>query len=74
MFFRDSTRTAADRAGVAGWVRNERDGTVQAHLEGAPEAVESVLAFLRDGPPHAWVTSVEVRTVPEQGLAGFEVR
>jgi acylphosphatase len=74
VFFRDSTRELAQRVGVAGWVRNEGDGTVAAHLEGAPDAVEAVLAFLRVGPPHAAVDRVEVASAPDEGLTAFEVR
>ena len=39
VFFRDSVRRLADRHGVAGWVRNTGDGSVEAVLEGSPEAV-----------------------------------
>ncbi len=71
--FRDSTRQVARSAGVAGWVRNEPDGTVLAHLEGPAPAVERVLGFLREGPREASVTDLDVRDVPPQGLRGFAV-
>jgi acylphosphatase len=74
VFFRDSTRREARSAGVHGWVRNASDGTVQAHLEGPPEAVERVLAFMRDGPPDATVENIEVMDVPPEGTDGFEIR
>lgn len=74
VYFRDSTRQAARSAGVVGWVRNEPDGTVQAHLEGPPEAVEQVLGFLREGPGDASVTDVDVRAVAVEGLRDFAVR
>jgi acylphosphatase len=73
VYFRDSTRQAARSAGVAGWVRNEPDGTVQAHLEGPPDAVDQMLDFLREGPRDASVTDVDVREVPPEGLRGFAV-
>ena len=74
VFFRDSTRSAASSRGVAGWVRNCSDGTVQAWFEGAEEAVESMVGWCRDGPSRADVESVDVENVEPQGLSGFEVR
>ena len=49
VFFRDSMRERARAHGVAGWVRNRPDGSVEAVLEGPAEAVERVLRFARDG-------------------------
>ena len=74
VFFRDSTRRRADAAGVAGWVANRPDGTVVAHLEGAPEDVEVLVDYARRGPRGAEVTRVDVRDVPPEGLSGFDVR
>ena len=74
VFFRDSCRTEARRAGVRGWVTNAADGTVQAHLEGPADAVERLVAWLHQGPPHAEVERVEVRDVPPEKMTGFEVR
>lgn len=74
VFFRDSCRAEAQRAHVAGWVRNEPDGTVRARLEGDREAVGRVLAWARHGPPHAEVEHVEVDEVAPSGVAGFSVR
>ncbi len=65
VWFRESTREHAARAGATGWVRNLADGRVEALLEGERQAVESVLAFLREGPPHARVTSVELASYEE---------
>ena len=53
VFFRDSTRREAERRGVAGWARNTADGTVEAVFEGAAEAVDAMVEFVRDGPGHA---------------------
>ena len=74
VFFRDSTRRTAETRGVAGWVRNRADGTVEAHLEGEDEAVESVIAWARSGPRHAEVAGVDVSDAQPEGLSGFEVR
>ncbi len=74
VFFRDTTRRRAAARGVAGWVRNRPDGTVEAVFEGDPEAVEALLAFCREGPRGAAVERVDVTGEQPQGLTGFEVR
>lgn len=74
VFFRDSTRRTAEARGVAGWVRNRDDGSVEAHLEGDADAVESVIAWARKGPSRAEVTGVDVREVDSEDLSDFEVR
>ena len=74
VFFRDSVRNEAEQAGVAGWVRNRSDGTVQVVLEGAPDAVERVIAFCREGPERAEVRDVDVSECDPEGLTGFRTR
>jgi len=58
--FRQSMCTAADRIGVTGWVRNLRDGTVEAIVQGAPDDVARMLAWAHRGPPGAHVAAVDV--------------
>jgi len=72
--FRWSTQEEARRLGVAGWVRNRDDGSVEAVFEGAPDAVERAEAFCASGPPAARVDAVEGRDEPAEGLEGFEIR
>jgi acylphosphatase len=74
VFFRDATRREASRAGVAGWVSNRPDGTVEAVFEGAPEAVERLVGFAGRGPRGADVEGVETQPEEPEGLSGFEVR
>ena len=74
VFFRDSVRRLAERGGVSGWVRNNRDGTVEAVFEGEPEDVERVVEFCRTGPRGAHVDSVDVYDETPEGEAGFSVR
>jgi acylphosphatase len=73
VFFRDSVRRRADATGAAGWVRNNRDGTVEAVFEGEPDAVERLVEFCRRGPRGAIVERVEVFEEEPEGLAGFRV-
>ncbi|MGH2840640.1 MAG: acylphosphatase [Solirubrobacteraceae bacterium] len=74
VFFRDSTRREARRRGLAGWVRNRADGTVEAHFEGASEDVEAMVRWCNSGPRHADVVDVSVRDVERERPAGFAVR
>jgi acylphosphatase len=74
VFFRDTTRRLAERHGVAGWVRNTWDGTVEAVFEGEPDAVERLVDFCRKGPRGAFVERVDVSDEAPEGLTGFAVR
>jgi acylphosphatase len=62
--FRAATRRRAALLGVTGWVRNRRDGTVEVIAEGREAALTVLVAFLREGPPHANVTGVDTRWRP----------
>jgi acylphosphatase len=72
--FRVSVARRAQSRGVAGWVRNRPDGTVEAVFEGEPEAVEALVAFAGEGPRSAEVDGVEVGEEPPEGLSRFEIR
>lgn len=71
--FRYSMLEEAERLGVTGWVRNRRDGTVEAVVDGAAGAVDAILAWARRGPRGAHVTDVEVAEIPES-FERFELR
>jgi acylphosphatase len=71
--FRAWTRRQAERRGLAGWVRNERDGSVAALIAGPSEAVAQMLDLLADGPPGARVTDVEVGDSEAEIPRGFVV-
>lgn len=58
VFYRARAQEEAERLGVRGWVRNEPDGTVRAHLEGEPAAVEQMVAWCHEGSPRARVAEV----------------
>ena len=73
VFFRDTVRRRAEAASVAGWVRNNADGTVEAVFEGESDQVERLVAFCREGPRGASVDRVEATPEHPQGLRGFEV-
>lgn len=71
--FRWSTLHEARRLGVAGWVRNRDDGSVEVVAEGAEASVDALVAWLHHGPRSASVSRVEVGQAQPQGYAGFEV-
>ena len=73
VFFRDTVRRLAVESGVSGWVRNTSAGTVEAVLEGAPDAVEALVAICHTGPRDARVDLVEVTEEHPEGLAGFRI-
>ena len=73
--FRYTMVDAAADAGVVGWVRNLRDGSVEVEAEGPAPAVDGLIKWLRRGPSLARVTAVEVDdSLPPAGLEGFSIR
>jgi len=73
VFFRDTLRRAADRAGVGGWAANRPDGTVEAVLEGEADAVDRLVELCRSGPGHAEVDRLDVTDEQPEGLDRFRV-
>ncbi|QDX82326.1 acylphosphatase [Denitratisoma sp. DHT3] len=71
VYYRVSLREEALRLGVTGWVRNRHDGSVEAMIAGAPEAVAALIAWSRSGPPAARVEQVAVE-LGEGEFASFE--
>jgi DNA ligase D-like protein (predicted 3'-phosphoesterase) len=74
VFFRDTTCRRALELGLAGWVRNDNDGSVRVHAEGPADAIELLLEFLAQGPPAASVESVAVEEVKIEGHEQFAIR
>lgn len=73
--YRVSLQEEARKLGVGGWVRNRRDGTVEAMLQGAPESVAALIAWARRGPPGSRVSELlESVAESEPVHTGFELR
>ena len=72
--FREACVRYARRHGIAGWVRNRRDGSVEALLQGSPQQLAQMCDWLRAGVPGARVDALEVQAaaVPSPRLEGFE--
>ncbi len=60
VFFRESMYRKAQQLSITGWVRNCRDGTVEAMIQGVPEAVSAMIEWVRTGPELARVEGVEI--------------
>ncbi len=65
--YRASTASEARRLGVAGWVRNRRDGSVELEVEGPDEQVAALLGWCEQGPPAARVERVDVEELAPTG-------
>ena len=74
VFFRAWTEEEAVRRGLSGWVRNRRDGSVEALFQGSKAAVDEMLEACRSGPPDARVRRLRELPLGEASLsAGFRV-
>ncbi len=75
VYFRDNTRRKAVDLGVVGWVRNLRDGSVEAILEGPQEPVEALIEWCQTSQPYARVSEAKVSWDEYQGaFKTFSVR
>ena len=74
VFFRSSAKEEADRWGLAGWVRNNEDGSVEVMAVGLRERLNKFVKWCKKGPPLAKVENVEVDWRPEDmDFEGFEI-
>lgn len=71
--YRASTWDMAQLLKLNGWVRNLRDGRVEAVFEGTPTQVEEMIRWCHQGPPAAVVKEVTVAYEPPEGMKGFDV-
>ncbi|MGH9136663.1 MAG: acylphosphatase [Acidimicrobiales bacterium] len=71
VWYRASAEREAWRLGVSGFARNQWDGSVLLELEGAPDAVDAMIAWCRVGPRRAQVTRVTVDELAPLGTRGF---
>ncbi|MBJ94062.1 MAG: acylphosphatase [Rickettsiales bacterium] len=75
VWFRASTQRQARGLELVGWVRNLRDGRVEALAEGPEDVLKKLLTWARRGPPAARVDHVELSwSAAGGGLDGFEIR
>lgn len=72
--YRATARREARRLGLAGWVRNEPDGSVLIDVEGTPAAVDAFLRWCAEGPPGATVSAVETTASAPAGYEEFSIQ
>jgi acylphosphatase len=74
VWYRASAQAEASRLGLAGWVRNRSDGSVEAVAIGPHIAVEAFITWAHQGPPKARVLRVDVSETELEVCVGFEQR
>jgi acylphosphatase len=74
VFFRQWTVDQARQLGIAGWVRNRSDGSLEAHLEGEEEAISQLAERMRGGPSQARVEDVMIDEATLEDLKAFAVK
>jgi acylphosphatase len=59
----------AEQRGLEGWVRNRRDGSVEAVVQGEQETIDGLIETCREGPPSSQVTSIDVSEADPEALS-----
>ena len=73
--YRYFTLQQAQKLGLAGWVKNQPNGTVLLEAQGSNETIQKLLEKCRKGPSLAYVSDMSIQEIPEiPGDSGFEVR
>jgi acylphosphatase len=72
--YRAFVEVNAAELAIDGWVRNRRDGSVEAVFQGRPDRISKMIERCRQGPPAAVVTDIAVRAEVASALLGFIVR
>jgi acylphosphatase len=76
--YRDFVRREAEARALSGWVRNRRDGTVEAAVSGPADFVDELIADCWRGPPAACVALIQTEALDPAGAdlpaAGFAIR
>ena len=73
VFFRASAKEMADRSGLKGFVRNEKDGSVYIEAEGDDESLRKFIDWCHEGPPHARVSEVSVMESHLKNFSDFDI-
>jgi len=74
VFYRAWSAEQARALGLKGWVRNRRDGSVEMLIDGDADAIDTMIARCREGPPAAAVERIDVEESDEPAPPGFESR
>lgn len=74
VFYRQSTKEKALELGITGIVKNQPDGSVSIQASGSSGQLNQLIAWCRQGPSRAEVTSVQVETIEPRAFIGFTVQ
>lgn len=76
VFFRSETQNMANKLGIAGWVKNEPDGSVSIQAQGEEDALDEFIAWCKNGPSGAEVQNANVifPEEPQETFSNFEIR
>lgn len=74
VFYRAFTKEVADSLGLKGWVRNLRDGRVEAVFEGDGDKISIAIERCKEGPPYAKVDNIELIWEEPEGIEDFEIK
>lgn len=74
VWYRAWATEEAARRSLRGWIRNRRDGSVEALLAGEEAMVDAMILACRQGPPLAKVDSISSEATAEDPPEGFEQR
>lgn len=73
VFFRATAKKVADQLGITGWVKNTKDGYVEALATGNEQQLDKFVAWCHEGPPKASVKNITVNPAENQLLNGFKI-
>jgi acylphosphatase len=73
VFYRATAKEEAEQLQVTGWVKNTKEGHVEAVASGKQEAVEQFISWCKKGPRKAEVKEVEIKILPEQTFDRFSI-
>lgn len=73
VFYRASAKNEAEKIGIKGWIKNTAGGDVEAYACGTEDQLNKFIAWCRQGPSNAVVTTVSVTNVEEQKVENFRI-
>ena len=73
VFYRATAKDVAEALGLTGWVKNTKEGNVEALASGRDEQLQQFISWCKQGPAKAFVTNVEITRKNEESFNGFKI-
>jgi acylphosphatase len=73
VYYRATAKEVAQQLALTGWVKNTKEGNVEATVSGPPAAIEQFITWCKKGPKQAIVTTVETKVLEEQTFEAFTI-